>query len=144
MTRSQKLTMWVQELKSILFIATLMHYPYIHCSKNSQICFSRQLFTNYLNPWKANTDLVGPLRGINKVVWDAKLLQMSTTAHPKFCGHCGCFSSLLSTQFDHSCLLAVWTHLHPPHPLIRTWHCKRCSNIFQKPASPTSRYLYHC
>jgi len=56
-----------------------MHYPCRHSDTiaiDKKICFYRWLFADLIKPPKTNTDPVGPLGCINRVICGPKLLHL--------------------------------------------------------------------
>ena len=101
---------------------------------DNQVCFIWRLFDNPVKP-QNNTDTVRPLRGINKMAWGAKLLQMSATT-------CGIVKSLCDCRFlwptgVHNLASCLAVLNQPTHPLIRGT-CRKCKKTISKTSKPTS------
>ena len=66
---------------------------------DGQVCFHRRSFLGPVKPRRSTTGSMGPLMGINKAAWGAKLLLTSVSS---LLVDCGCLCALLRTQ--HCCL----------------------------------------
>ena len=87
----------------------------MHLRLDGQVCFYRRLFFDAVKPRWCISWPVGPLRGINKTAWGAKLLLTADLVCPLSCASLG---HLLMAQHCHLCLnvcFSLPTAPHPPH-----------------------------
>ena len=84
-----------------------------HLSLDGQVCFCRWLFSDAVKPRGCILWPVWPLKGINKVAWDAKLILMEGLAYPVSCASLG---HLLMAQHCNLCLSVCFSPPTTPHP----------------------------